>query len=113
MNNAAGEYYLTDIVSIIASKGYKIKTCKVQMTKSKAQIQKRACRIRGIYRKMKAEELLQYGITVQIKTRLDVRGQMFVAGKDCHIDVNVILDGDIVLEIMFQSDQTQFLKMLR
>ena len=26
-DNAAGEYYLTDIVSIISSKGYKINTC--------------------------------------------------------------------------------------
>ena len=45
---------------------------------------------------MKSEELLDMGITLSDKDRLDVRGQI-KAGKDCHIDVNVILDGDVVL----------------
>ena len=45
---------------------------------------------------MKSEELLDMGITLSDKDRLDVRGQI-TAGKDCHIDVNVILDGDVVL----------------
>ena len=49
-----------------------------------------------IYRKMKAKELLQKGVTLSDKSRVDVRGTISV-GKDCHIDVNVILDGNIVL----------------
>ena len=96
-NNAAGEYYLTDIVSIIASKGYKIKTCNVSNEEVKgANTKAELSELEGIYRKMKAEELLDMGITLSDKDRLDVRGQIS-AGKDCHIDVNVILDGDIVL----------------
>jgi bifunctional UDP-N-acetylglucosamine pyrophosphorylase/glucosamine-1-phosphate N-acetyltransferase len=96
-NNAAGEYYLTDIVSIIASKGYKIKTCNVSNEEVKgANTKAELLELEGIYRKMKAEELLDMGITLSDKDRLDVRGQIS-AGKDCHIDVNVILDGDIVL----------------
>ena len=45
---------------------------------------------------MKSEELLDMGITLSDKDRIDVRGQI-TAGKDCHIDINVILDGDVIL----------------
>ena len=46
-DNAAGEYYLTDIVSIINKKGFKIKTCIVANDEVKALIQKRVIRVRG------------------------------------------------------------------
>ena len=96
-NNAAGEYYLTDIVSIIASKGYKIKTCIVPNEEVKgANTITELSELEEIYRSMKSEELLNMGISLSDKSRLDVRGSIS-AGKDCHIDVNVILDGDIVL----------------
>ena len=39
-DNAAGEYYLTDIVSIISSKGYKINTCVASNDEVKELIQK-------------------------------------------------------------------------
>ena len=45
---------------------------------------------------MNAEDLLQKGVTLSDKSRVDVRGTISV-GKDCHIDVNVIFDGNIVL----------------
>ena len=95
--NAAGEYYLTDIVSIIASKGYKIKTCIVSNDEVMgANTKTELSELEDIYRIMKAEELLNMGITLSDKSRLDVRGSIS-AGKDCHIDINVILDGDIAL----------------
>ena len=96
-NNAAEEFYLTDIVSIISSKGYKIKTCVVPNEEVKgANTKTELSELEDIYRRMKAEELLEMGVTLTDKTRLDVRGTVS-AGKDCHIDVNVILDGNIVL----------------
>ena len=96
-DNAAGEYYLTDIVSIIASKGYKINTCIVSNDEVKgANTKTELSELEGIYRKMKSEELLDMGITLSDKDRIDVRGQI-TAGKDCHIDINVILDGDVIL----------------
>ena len=45
---------------------------------------------------MKADELLDMGVTISDPSRLDVRGNISV-GKDCSIDVNVILEGEIVL----------------
>jgi bifunctional UDP-N-acetylglucosamine pyrophosphorylase/glucosamine-1-phosphate N-acetyltransferase len=95
--NAAGEYYLTDIVSIISSKGYKIKTCVASNDEVKgANTKTELSELEEIFRKMKAEELLQKGVTLSDKSRVDVRGTISV-GKDCHIDVNVILDGNVVL----------------
>ena len=88
-NNAAGEFYLTDLVSIISNKGFKIKTYnasndEVKGANSKAEL----VQLEGIYRAMKAEELINKGVTVADPTRLDIRGEV-VAGKDCLIDVNV------------------------
>ena len=45
---------------------------------------------------MKSKELLDMGITVVDTDRVDLRGSI-VAGKDCYIDVNVILEGSIHL----------------
>ncbi len=96
-DNAAKEYYLTDIVSIINEKGFKINTClvpneEVQGANTKTELAK----LEKIYRKMKAEELLKMGITLSDPSRVDVRGTVS-AGKDCSIDINVILDGNINL----------------
>ena len=96
-NNAAGEFYLTDLVSIISNKGFKIKTYnapndEVKGANSKAEL----AQLEGIYRKMKAEELINNGITVADPARLDIRGEV-IAGKDCLVDVNVILEGKVTL----------------
>jgi bifunctional UDP-N-acetylglucosamine pyrophosphorylase/glucosamine-1-phosphate N-acetyltransferase len=96
-NNAANEFYLTDIVSIMSSKGVNINTCissneEVQGANNKKELEK----LEGIYRSMKTEDLFNQGITIVDAKRLDVRGEV-KAGKDCLIDVNVILEGDITL----------------
>jgi len=96
-DNAAGEYYLTDIVSIISSKGYKINTCVASNDEVKgANTKRELSELESIYRKMKVDELLDMGVTISDPSRLDVRGNISV-GKDCSIDVNVILEGEIVL----------------
>ena len=96
-NNAAGEYYLTDIVSIISAKGYKINTCVASNDEVKgANTKRELSELECIYRKMKADELLDMGVAISDPARLDVRGNISV-GKDCSVDVNVILEGEIVL----------------
>ena len=96
-NNAAREFYLTDLVSIISSKGYKIKTYnasndEVKGANSKAEL----TQLEGIYRAMKSEELIDKGVTVVDPARLDIRGEV-IAGKDCLVDVNVIFEGNVSL----------------
>ena len=95
--NAANEFYLTDLVSIMNLKGIKINTCdasneEVQGANNKKELE----RLETTYRYMKTEELFELGITVTDASRLDVRGSV-KAGKDCTIDVNVILEGEVVL----------------
>ena len=45
---------------------------------------------------MKSEELINKGVTVADPARLDIRGEV-KAGKDCVVDVNVILEGNVTL----------------
>jgi bifunctional UDP-N-acetylglucosamine pyrophosphorylase/glucosamine-1-phosphate N-acetyltransferase len=45
---------------------------------------------------MKAHDLFEQGVTIADASRLDVRGDV-ECGKDCYIDVNVILEGSIAL----------------
>ena len=96
-DNAAGEYYLTDLISIINEKGYKIKTCEASNNEVKGANNKtELAELEALYRKMKAEDLMNQGVTVSDPKRLDVRGDV-TAGNDCTIDVNVILEGNISL----------------
>ncbi len=95
--NAANEYYLTDLVEILSSKGVKINCIQANPTEvlganNKHELQE----LESILRKMSAEKLLDQGVTLLDKTRIDVRGKV-TAGKDCTIDVNVILEGDVNL----------------
>jgi len=96
-NNAAREYYLTDLISIINEKGYKIKTCVASNNEVKGANNKtELAELEALYRKMKAEDIMNQGVTVSDPKRLDVRGDVS-AGNDCTIDVNVILEGNISL----------------
>ena len=95
--NAANEFYLTDIVSIICKKGFKVNTCSVPNEEVKgANTKKELSELESIYRKMKAEDLMNMGVTISDPSRIDIRGEVSV-GKDCEIDINVILDGNITL----------------
>lgn len=96
-DNKAKEFYLTDLVKIISSKGINIipiraKNDEVRGANSKSELEA----LESILRNMKAEDLLNNGITLADKSRTDVRG-VVEAGTDCSIDVNVILEGDIKL----------------
>ncbi|MDA9561571.1 bifunctional UDP-N-acetylglucosamine diphosphorylase/glucosamine-1-phosphate N-acetyltransferase GlmU [Gammaproteobacteria bacterium] len=96
-NNAAGEYYLTDLISIINEKGYKIKTHEASNNEVKGANNKaELVELEALYRDMKTQDLINNGVTVADPSRLDVRGDV-QAGNDCSIDVNVILEGNIIL----------------
>ena len=96
-NNAAGEYYLTDLVSIISKKGIKIRTYQASYEEVKGANDKLELeQLEKINRDMKAKELLEMGVTIVDSSRIDIRGNVEV-GKDCYIDSNVILEGSISL----------------
>tara|TARA_B100000614_G_scaffold249085_1_gene257677 strand:+ start:366 stop:1718 length:1353 start_codon:yes stop_codon:yes gene_type:complete len=96
-DNAAGEYYLTDVIKIASKKGVKINPIVVEETEVLgANTKNELHEIENIFREMKSKDLLEQGITLSDASRVDVRGDVS-AGKDCSIDVNVILEGKIML----------------
>ena len=95
--NAANEYYLTDLVEILSEKGVRINCIQADPDEVLGANNKLELHgLESILRKMSAEKLLEQGITLLDASRVDVRGEV-EAGKDCSIDVNVILEGKVVL----------------
>jgi bifunctional UDP-N-acetylglucosamine pyrophosphorylase/glucosamine-1-phosphate N-acetyltransferase len=96
-NNAASEDYLTDLVEILSLKGVKINCIQANPDEVVGANNKQELhQLESILRNMKSEQLLDQGITLMDASRVDLRGEVF-AGKDCSIDVNVILEGKITL----------------
>ena len=96
-HNAANEYYLTDLVEILSSKGVKIDCIQANPDEVLGANTKHELHgLESILRKMSSEKLLEQGITLLDATRVDVRG-VVVAGKDCTVDVNVIFEGKVTL----------------
>ena len=95
--NAANEFYLTDLVEILSAKGVKINCIQANPIEVLGANNKHELHeLESILRKMSAEKLLQQGITLLDATRVDVRGNV-EAGKDCSVDVNVIFEGKVIL----------------
>ena len=96
-NNASKEYYLTDLIGIANTNGFKIETLNVSWEETLgANTRSEQEKLEQTYRKMKNEELLQNGINLIDKNRVDVRGDL-QAGSDCTIDINVIFEGKVEL----------------
>lgn len=96
--NAQGEYYLTDIVSLCVNDGYKVATSQpdseieVLGVNDKRQLQG----LERAYQNQLAEDLMTQGVTLVDASRLDIRGHLEV-GMDVTIDVNVIFEGQVSL----------------
>jgi bifunctional UDP-N-acetylglucosamine pyrophosphorylase/glucosamine-1-phosphate N-acetyltransferase len=96
-NNAASEYYLTDLIEILSLKGVKINCIQANPDEVVGANNKQELhQLESILRNMKSEQLLDQGITLMDASRVDLRGDV-TAGKDCSIDVNVILEGKVTL----------------
>ncbi len=96
--NAQGEYYLTDVVAMAVAEGVVVATCHprepdeflgVNDRMQLAQLERR-------YQHRQAETLMRAGVSLRDPARLDVRGRVEV-GRDVAIDVDVILEGEVVL----------------
>ena len=96
-NNTSKEFYLTDLIGIANKNGFKIDTLSVSWEETLgANTRYEQEKLEQTYRKMKNEELLEKGITLIDKNRVDVRGDL-LAGTDCTIDINVIFEGKVEL----------------
>ena len=97
-DNAKQEYYLTDVVTLAVKDGFRIEAlpapsrAEVLGVNDKLQL----AELEAEYRALRARELLSAGVTLADPLRLDVRGSV-TAGKDVALDVNVVLEGQVVL----------------
>lgn len=96
--NAQGEYYLTDCVSLAVAEGGSINTVlchdpvEVEGANNRVQLARleRACQQRQV------ESLMLAGVTLADPARVDIRGTV-ETGKDVFIDINVLLLGKVKL----------------
>lgn len=97
-NNAQKEFYLTDIIPA-AVKG-KIRIHTVQPTNAQEILgvndREQLAYLEKYHQLLTAEKWMQQGVTLMDATRFDVRGEVHI-GRDTTIDINVILEGRVVI----------------
>ncbi len=96
--NAQGEFYLTDIVEMAVRDGVEIKTVSAATAKEVQGVNDRLqlSQLERAYQRDQAEQLMLDGVTLLDPDRFDLRGTA-KAGQDVIIDVNVILQGEVIL----------------
>jgi bifunctional UDP-N-acetylglucosamine pyrophosphorylase / glucosamine-1-phosphate N-acetyltransferase len=97
-DNAQGEYYLTDVVTLAVKDGWRVEAvvaptvAEVLGINDKLQL----AQVEADYRRLRAEGLMLAGVTIVDPARLDVRGPL-EHGRDVLLDVNVVFEGVVKL----------------
>ncbi len=97
-DNSQREYYLTDVIAMAVKEKIAVSpliapsSSEVLGVNDKAQL----AELEGIWRARIARELMLAGVTLADPARVDVRGSV-THGSDVCIDVNVLLEGAVVL----------------
>ena len=96
--NAQKEYYLTDIIACADKENIKVHAVSPRYTEEILGVNDRIqlAQLERFYQWQQAEKLMRQGVTLYDPMRLDVRGEVQV-GRDVTIDVNVILEGRVVI----------------
>jgi len=97
-DNKQGEYYLPDILSLAVKAGKTIASCEasseleVQGVNDRSQLNQ----VEREYQRRQADGLMCEGVSIADINRLDIRGSLR-CGADVSIDVNVVIEGEVVL----------------
>jgi bifunctional UDP-N-acetylglucosamine pyrophosphorylase/glucosamine-1-phosphate N-acetyltransferase len=97
-HNAAGEFYLTDIVALAVAEGVGVQTvtagsaAEVEGVNDRVQL----ARAERLYQLQQAESVMRAGVQLADPARFDLRGEL-LAGRDVFIDVGVIIEGRVEL----------------
>ncbi|PSU33175.1 bifunctional UDP-N-acetylglucosamine diphosphorylase/glucosamine-1-phosphate N-acetyltransferase GlmU [Photobacterium lutimaris] len=97
-DNAQGEYYLTDIISLAHDEGraieavHPVDAIEVEGVNNRVQLVK----LERAYQEKQAEKLLVQGVMLKDPSRFDLRGQL-QCGTDVDIDINVVIEGNVTL----------------
>lgn len=97
-SNAQGEYYLTDVLEMAVADGFDVRVCQPESAVEAEGVNNRGqlAMLERAHQRRIADRLMSDGVTLRDPARLDVRGTLS-HGRDVEIDVNVILEGRIVL----------------
>lgn len=97
-HNAQKEFYLTDIVAFANRDGVTVNALISESANDILGVNDRyqQAQVERIYQQRIARQLMAQGVTLMDPARFDCRGSV-QAGKDVWIDVNVILEGEVVL----------------
>ncbi|MNX94503.1 Bifunctional protein GlmU [compost metagenome] len=98
-SNAQGEYYLTDVIAMAVADGLAVATAQPEdaMEVQGANDRRQLAELERHYQQRAARRLMAQGVTLLDPARFDVRGEVSV-GRDVLIDINVILEGKVVIE---------------
>ncbi|MDX1836110.1 UDP-N-acetylglucosamine diphosphorylase/glucosamine-1-phosphate N-acetyltransferase [Legionella taurinensis] len=97
-DNAQGEYYLTEIITLAVNEGQTIGSMptphvfEIQGVNNRLQLQQ----LERIWQQYQAEKLMLQGIGIADAARIDIRGEL-ECGKDVFIDVNCVFSGKVTL----------------
>ncbi len=97
-DNAANEYYITDIIKMAHLEGRTIRAVhpenavEVEGVNTRLQL----AQLERAYQLQKAEQLLLDGVMLRDPARFDLRGEL-TCGQDVEIDINVIIKGKVTL----------------
>ena len=96
--NAAGEYYITDIIKMAHEEGCSIQTVQPEKAFEVEGVNNRLqlANLERAYQYQQAENLLLDGVMLRDPNRFDLRGEL-TCGQDVDIDVNVIIEGKVSL----------------
>ncbi|HWX66009.1 MAG TPA: bifunctional UDP-N-acetylglucosamine diphosphorylase/glucosamine-1-phosphate N-acetyltransferase GlmU [Rhodanobacter sp.] len=97
-NNSQGEYYLTDIFGMAAAENHAALSieCADPVESAGANNPLQLTELEAAYRQRAAHALLADGVRLADPSRIDVRGTV-AAGSDVELDIDVILEGRVVL----------------
>ncbi|OGT55249.1 MAG: UDP-N-acetylglucosamine diphosphorylase/glucosamine-1-phosphate N-acetyltransferase [Gammaproteobacteria bacterium RIFCSPHIGHO2_12_FULL_42_10] len=97
-NNQQGEYYLPDIIGFATKDHIEIHAVISEKTDEVLGINTRnqLAHLERLYQREQADKLMAQGVTLFDPNRLDIRGDIQIA-PDVTIDVNVILEGRVVI----------------
>ncbi|WP_343854899.1 bifunctional UDP-N-acetylglucosamine diphosphorylase/glucosamine-1-phosphate N-acetyltransferase GlmU [Rhodanobacter soli] len=97
-NNAQGEYYLTDIFHMAAAENRTALSveCVDPIEAAGANNPLQLAELEAAYRQRAARALMSDGVRLADPSRIDVRGTV-EAGHDVELDIDVILEGRVVL----------------
>jgi bifunctional UDP-N-acetylglucosamine pyrophosphorylase/glucosamine-1-phosphate N-acetyltransferase len=98
-SNVQGEYYLTDVIAMAVADGLVVATEQAvdEMEVLGANDRIQLSQLERHYQYRAARRLMLQGVTLIDPARFDLRGEVTV-GRDVSIDINVILEGQVVIE---------------